>query len=124
LLASLVNLNKLGSPKVSREEVMETRWWNNNSGADWIPLALTQLGQASYTDLKSCLITRGFESEVIEFLHSYKPHSEAKEVWTPVYCVKSLRKHLDRRKKLKKCSEPPAMHHTGTKAESQVTLKR
>ena len=67
LLASLVNYNKLGSPQVVREELMETRWWNNNSGAGWIPLTLTQLENASYTDLKSCLIARGFESEVIEY---------------------------------------------------------
>ena len=33
LLASLVNYNESGSPQVCRDEVMEIRWWSNNSGA-------------------------------------------------------------------------------------------
>ena len=64
-----------------QEEVMETKWWNNNSGVGWIPLTLTQLGNVSYTDLKACLITRGFEREVIDFLNSFEPHTVVKEVW-------------------------------------------
>jgi hypothetical protein len=42
---------------------------------------MTQLGNIIYTDLKECLINRGFESKVIDLLNRFEPHTVVKEVW-------------------------------------------